>query len=195
MKTLESFGNHLYRLRSNLQLSIRELCRHTERRDVIPETISPTYYSRLERGGTVYCCVEKTSIDKIWALGVVLKANPLDLFCRSRGLDLDLAASRYQVFDSLNDHSFGLFLRNRRNELGLSLRSACELTENTDFKVSIGYWSQFETDFREQSSKISGDKLLGVAYALNTDPLLLYVLSRKLPARYLLKKNRDMLFS
>jgi transcriptional regulator with XRE-family HTH domain len=192
---MEPLATFLVQRREAMGFGVRELCRKTESRDCVAETISPTYYSRLERGGVGHCEMDKVSFDKLWALGVVLLVSPLVLFAMSRGIDPELFERLWAVCDSSSGIEFGMFVRRRRQDLELSLRQACALSEQTPFHISMGFWSQFETNFREQSGKLSGEKLVGIGMVLDVDPLLLYVLSREMPDRYLSKKNRDLLFS
>lgn len=178
--------------RLELGLGIRETARHTEM-PYIPHPIkSPIYISRIEAGGNKHMPTESVTIDKTWALGCALRMDPLELFLLSRGHeDLVPFVSSFSVRDC-EPQAFGQFVHNRRRDLGLSMRDAAN--KATAWYISVGYWSQMETDFRECTTKISGEKLWGMGIVLDVDPLLLYVLSRKMDARYLKSSARDLLF-
>lgn len=188
---MSEFSAFLKSRRMALNLGLRELCRLTEK-PFVPEPVSPTYYSRLENDGGIggYAKMANVSIDKLWAIGVGLHVSPLLLFSLSRGL----AMREFSVVNS-DPMEIGPFLRKRRHEMGLSIRESCSRAEKAGYPISMGFWSQFETNFRGQSSKISGDKLWSIGCALDVDPLLLYVLSRNIDPRFLNIGPRQRLFS
>jgi transcriptional regulator with XRE-family HTH domain len=179
--------------RLGLGLGVRETARLTAQ-SFIPSPIkSAVYISRLESGNSAEMPVDSVTIDKVWGLGAVLCINPFELFLRSRSReDLIPAIGRFQIRDT-DECNFGNFVRSRRATLGLSMREAGLLAKPWD--ISVAYWSQMENDSRNCDSKISGEKLWGMAVALNVDPLLLYVLSRRVDSRYLSSASRDRLFS
>ena len=178
--------------RLDLGLGIREVARQTHRPFIPSAIMSPVYLSRLEAGNSLDMPVESASIDKLWALGVVLRISPLELFLRSRGYDeLIPDIENFVVQDSL-PISFGQIISLRRLSLKLSIRDAAAMAY--PWTISNGYWSQMETDFRACSEKVSGEKLCGIGWALGIDPLLLYAISRKMKVRYLSARHRCSLF-
>jgi transcriptional regulator with XRE-family HTH domain len=186
------FNKIIRNRRLDLGLGIREAIRQTDRSFIPSPIVSPVYLSRLESGDSSEMPVSSASIDKLWALGAVLRMNPLELFLQSRGTpNLIPEINNFVVRDSL-PMGFGQAVSLRRLSLGLSLRECCEAA--SPWSVSTGYWSQMETDFRTCSEKVSGEKLWGIGWALSMDPLLLYVLSRKMDNRYLSATSRDRIF-
>ena len=178
--------------RLDLGLGVREAARLTVK-PFIPSPIkSAVYISRLEAGHSAEMPVESVTIDKMWALGSVLSINPFELFLRSRDVEYLLPEMARCEVRECEAVLFGDLLRSRRAELGLSMREAAERV--TLWDVSLGYWSQMETDFRGYSAKVSGERLWSVGIALGIDPLLLYVVSRGVDARYLNAESRERLF-
>jgi len=187
------FNRLIRERRVGLGLGVRETARLTTQSFVPSPIKSAVYISRLEEGRSADMPVDSVTIDKMWGLGTVLLINPFELFLRSRGReDLMASLSRFTVRDC-TEKDFGNFVRGRRAFLDLSMREASALS--VPWSVSTGYWSQMETDFRSCAAKISGEKLWGIAVALDVDPLLLYVLSRNIDPRYLNSASRDRLFS
>lgn len=179
--------------RLDLKLGVREVARKTEQAYIPSPIKSAIYISRIEAGDSKYMGIDSVTIDKTWALGCVLSLDPFELFLLSRDrADLVRPLLTFAIRECLVN-SFGDFIRSRRNELKLSLRESAE--QARDWYISAGYWSQMETDFRDCTSKISGDKLWGMGTVLDVDPGLLYVLSRKMDPRYLKAASRDRLFS
>jgi len=179
--------------RLGLGLGVREAARLTTQSFVPSPIKSAVYISRLEEGRSADMPVDSVTIDKMWGLGTVLRINPFELFLRSRGReDLVPLLAKFSIRDC-SGTDFGHFVRSRRADLDLSMREASALAR--PWTISTGYWSQMETDFRNCTSKISGDKLWGIGVALDIDPLLLYVLSRSIDTRYLNATSRDRLFS
>jgi len=187
------FNRMIRERRVGLGLGVREAARLTTQPFVPSPIKSAVYISRLEDGSSTDMPVASVTIDKMWGLGVVLHINPFELFLSSRKReDLVASLSRFTVRDC-TERDFGNFVRGRRAFLNLSMREASALS--VPWSVSTGYWSQMETDFRDCAGKISGEKLWGIAVALDVDPLLLYVLSRKIDPRYLNSVSRDRLFA
>ena len=187
------FNRMIRERRVGLGLGVREAARLTTQPFVPSPIKSAVYISRLEDGSSTDMPVASVTIDKMWGLGVVLHINPFELFLSSRKReDLVSSLSRFTVRDC-TERDFGNFVRGRRAFLDLSMREASALS--VPWSVSTGYWSQMETDFRDCAGKISGEKLWGIAVALDVDPLLLYVLSRKIDPRYLNSVSRDRLFA
>jgi len=186
------FPKLIHDRRVALGLGVREAARQT----VLPYVPSPiksaVYISRLESGNSADMPVQSVTIDKCWALGAVLRIHPFSLFLSSRERDDLIPHLADFPIRECTAGDVGQFLRARRAELGLSMREAADLAE--PWHVSLGYWSQIETDFRECGTKISGEKLWGMGVALGIDPALLYVLSRRMDARYLKAESRDRLF-
>lgn len=186
------FSSLIRHLRIDLGLGVRETARKTVSPFVPSPIKSAVYISRLESGNSEEMPVESVTIDKMWALGTVLLVNPFELFLSSRDKEYLLPELSRVTIRECAPALFGDFLRARRADLGLSIREASERA--TPWDVSLGYWSQMETDFRHCSSKISGEKLWSIGTALGIDPLLLYVLSRGIDARYLNAISRERLF-
>lgn len=185
-------GDVLRKRREELGMSIRELSRRSEGRPELMEYINPTYYCRIEMESSPYVVVANTTIDKFWTIGSLLRISPLLLFVLSRKLDPTEADRSFSIRDSW-PIEFGQFIKERRKKLNLSLREISLLSEKYHTKISVGFLSQLETNLREQSSKVSGDKIWILGCILDVDPLLLYVLSRKFDSKYLTAVNRDKL--
>jgi transcriptional regulator with XRE-family HTH domain len=187
--------------RGSLHLGLREVCRLAEKSPLIPEAISPAYLSRVEHQAG-HIDPEQISLDKLWALGVVLEVDPLLLFVVSRPqLDPRLyrRAYRERLFDvcDVPDIGMGVFLKNRRYELGLTMHeveSYSHRTPHACFGISSGFLSQIETDFRGVGERVSGEKLWALGVVLRVDPLALYALSRKLGQGMYLRLHRLSLF-
>jgi len=187
------FSELIRQRRIDLHLSIREVVRQTAQPFVPSPIKSAIYISRLETGDSEDMPIESVSIDKMWALGAVLHINPFELFLLSRGReDLVTQLPRFSIRTCL-PISLGQFMRIRRAELKQSIRESAEFA--SPWTISSGYWSQVETDFRDYSGKVAGEKLWGIAVALNADPLLLYVLSRHIGLELLDPTIREELFT
>ena len=180
-------GEFLHKIRHERGYGIREVCSLVERSKFCPGKISPAYLSRIERGGGGEIETEKITIDKLWALGVILGVSPLLLFAISRhAIDIGLFKSGYpslfKILDVPAGH-IGHFLRSLRHSQSMSLAEACSLAAtlpHAQFGISPGFLSQVETDHRGMSSKISGEKLWALGVVFSVDPLALFVLSRNI---------------
>lgn len=193
---LPAFSAFIAKRREELELSTRRVCELTESPFVASPIKSPIYLSRLERNITEHVDAAKVSADKLWALGIALKVNPLQLFALSRNMDEKLIEWPFAIKDT--DHQmFGKFLHDRRKELKFTFKDI-ENQSKTDARIpdsiSSSYFSQIEADFRGQSSKVEADRFWSIGVVLDVDPLLLYVLSRNLDSKLLSSKNRDNLF-
>jgi transcriptional regulator with XRE-family HTH domain len=196
MEVVMEFSEILRSRRMELELGVRELARATEKPWVPQPIKSAVYISRLENKVIEEMRAEAISIDKLWALGVALRLPPLVLFAYSRNL-LDLI-DRIPAFvcrECAPVH-FSKFLVTRRHIQGLTLRRIEELAPSiSPWPISSGYLSQIETDDEGVSERVSAEKLWTLGRVLDVDPLLLYVLSRKMAPRYLKAASRDRLFS
>jgi transcriptional regulator with XRE-family HTH domain len=74
------FAKIIRQRREELKLGIRETARLSERPFVPYPIKSPIYLSRLENKIVEEMRAEAVSIDKLWALGVALRIQPLVLF-------------------------------------------------------------------------------------------------------------------
>lgn len=181
--------------RAELNLGVRELARHTNKPYVPFPIKSPVYISRLENKIEEEQRADAVSVDKLWAIGVALKTQPLIMFASSREMPelLDIIPS-FTIRDSEPAH-FSLFIKNRRLALGLTLKDVeFKATSASPWNISPAYLSQLETNDDKLSERISMEKLwtLGVIYGV--DPILLYVMSRHIDPRFLSGKSRDNLF-
>ena len=181
--------------RQTLDLGIRELCRKTDR---LPFPVSASYLSRLESGTSID--VSKVSLDVLWSLGVELQTDPLKLFALANGLDRFVEVSARDTLFSIRDvgaDTLGSYLKARRHQLNLGLRELSSLIDRNPsaaFPLSPGFLSQVENNMRDQSARVSGEKLWSLGVVLGVDPLCLFVLSRGLDPRYLQAASRDRLF-
>ena len=190
------FSRFVRSRREELHLGVRETARHTSQSYVPFPILSPIYISRLENKVVEEMRAEAVSIDKLWALGVALRVSPLVLFAESRGTHflLDLIAT-FAVKDCL-PCSLSSFLHARRKELGLTLRDVEERCSSVSpWGISLAYLSQLENDDAGLTERVGAEKLWALGRVLDVDPLLMYVLSRKIEPRYLSSASRDRLFS
>lgn len=189
-------SNMIRERRLELGLGIRETARQTERPFVPHPIRSAVYLSRIENKIVEEMRAEAVSIDKLWAIGVALRLQPLAMFAVSRSMPelLDLVPN-FALRDGVAG-SFGEFLRNRRKELDFSMRTFIEEASRlSPWPISAPYLSQLETDFEGISERVQAEKLWSIGRVLNVDPLLLYVLSRKIDNRYLRYSFRNSLFT
>jgi|GEM_PF-5982868 len=187
------FGDYIKQRRNELKLGLRETCRLTKDPFVPSPIQSPIYLSRLENGVDTEMRADAASIDKLWGLGRALRTSPLELFLLSRDrCDLLYQIELFPLRTALSQN-FGEFMKSKRKQLNLSVREA-SATNNLPWEISSGYWSQIETNFRECTAKISGEKLWSIGLVLEVDPLLLYALSRKMDPKVLSAEARDNLF-
>lgn len=96
------------------------------------------------------------------------------------------------------EHPLSVFLRTRREELGLmiiDLEEKIKRDEWAERKVSQPFLSQLEGNFREQAANVGFDVLWSIGLALSVDPMLLYLLSRQeIDRKYIDPKVRSKLF-
>lgn len=182
--------------RLELGFGIREAARHTERLFVPQPIRSAIYLTRIEQKIVEEMRAEAVSIDKLWAIGVALRLQPLKMFAVSRNMPqlLDLIPT-FALRDGVAG-SFGDFLRNRRKKLSLCMRDVVEEADRVSpWPISAPYLSQLETNFEGVSERVQAEKLWSLGRVLDVDPLLLYVLSRKIDDRYLRYSFRNSLFT
>jgi transcriptional regulator with XRE-family HTH domain len=195
-----AIGNVLESLRRDAGLSIRELSAKICRHPLANGTLSFAYLSRLERSAD-HIDPEKITLDKLWAIGVVLGVHPLSLFVESHP-NIDRCycdpGARNELFSVKDTPSIpvGAFLSARRKELGLSLADVSKqaVLPPAYFGISPGFLSQVETDHRDQSGKVSGEKLWALGVTLSVDPLALFVASREVGHDLNLLQRRNKLF-
>jgi transcriptional regulator with XRE-family HTH domain len=190
------FASLLRQRREELKLGIRETARLTERPFVPFPIKSAIYISRLENKVEEEMRAEAVSIDKLWALGVALKISPLVLFAHSRTIPelVDLIPSF--ALRECEPCSFSHFLRTRRQGLELKLRHVEEIAHSlSPWTISAPYLSQLETDDHSLSERVQAEKLWTLGRVLDVDPLLMYILSRKIDDRYLRASFRNILFT
>lgn len=198
---MSGLGQVVLNRRTMASIGIRELCRITEQSPLVSAPLSPAYLSRIEReNGEVD--MSKVGIDTLWALGVGLNLDPLELFVMSRPelpeflLDRKRREALFSIWD-VPELPLGEYLRSRRHSLGLSISEVSFLAVHTPhacFGISSGFLSQVETDFRDMSGSVSGEKLWALGVVLDVDPLALYALSRKLDQGMHLRRHRLFLF-
>lgn len=183
--------------RQQLKLGVRETARLTEKSFVPFPIKSAIYISRLENLAVEEMRAEKISIDKLWALGVALCVHPLILFAHSRNLPhLVDQIPKFSVREADPAISFSQFLVSRRAELHLTLvQVAKAFCEASPWSISSGYISQLELNDLLVSERISAEKLWALGVVYDVDPLLMYVLSRKVDAHFIRSSARDNLFS
>ena len=180
--------------REKLRLGVRGAARLTEKPFVPFPIKSAIYISRLENRIDEEMRAEAVSIDKLWALGVALQVSPLVLFASSRIMpdlidQIPLFACR-----ECDPVHFSKFLLVRRGDMTLRKVEDSALSVSP-WPISIGYLSQLETDDEGVSERVSAEKLWTLGRIYDVDPLLLYVLSRKIDPRFLSATSRDRLFS
>jgi transcriptional regulator with XRE-family HTH domain len=190
------FSKLLRGRREELKLGVRELARLTERGPVPAPIKSAIYISRLENMVVEEMRADAISIDKLWALGVALQMSPLVLFASSRAMPLLLDQVNKFTCRDCDPVHFSKFLLARRTVLHMTLRKVEESSAMVSpWTISSGYLSQLETDDDGVSERISAEKLWALGRVLDVDPLLMYVMSRKVDQRYLSSVSRDRLFS
>lgn len=190
------FGAVIRSRREQLKQGVRETARMTMRPFVPQPILSPVYISRLENKVVEELRADAVSIDKLWALGVALRMQPLVLFAESRGMPELMDKFDGFVLRDCEACHLSVFLRGLRHGLGLTLRQV-EARSNSvsPWGICTGYLSQLETNDQGLSERVQAEKLWALGLVLGVDPLLLYVLSRKIDARYLSSRSRDRLFS
>lgn len=191
------FAKILKHRREELGLGVRETARLTDRPHVPAPIKSPVYISRLENKVVEEMKAESISIDKLWALGVALRVSPLVFFAQSRSMfDPIDQIPQFGIREAPTPVTLSQFLRDRRKELSLTLQQVEEMSRRVSpWSISSAYLCEVETDADGASERISAEKLWAIARVYDTDPLLLYVLSRKVDPRYLSSASRDRLFS
>lgn len=190
------FGNILRQRREELGLGVRETARLTDRPFVPYPIKSAIYISRLENKIEEEMRAEAVSIDKLWALGVALRVSPLVLFAQSRSITELIALIPAFALRECEPCSFSHFLRKRRQGLELKMRNVEEMSlDISPWPISAPYLSQLETDDNGASERVQAEKLWTLGRVLDVDPLLMYVLSRKIDDRYLRASFRNVLFS
>lgn len=188
-------ANILRRRREELGLGIRETARLTDRPYVPSPIKSPVYISRLENKVEEELRAEAVSIDKLWALGVALRVSPLMLFAHSRNIPELIDFIPAFALRECEPCSFSHFLRTRRQGLELKMRHVEENSLGlSPWTISTPYLSQLETDDDGLSERVQAEKLWTLGRVLDVDPLLMYVLSRKIDTRYLRAASRNILF-
>jgi len=182
--------------REQLKLGVRETARLTERPFVPYPIKSAIYLSRLENKVKEEMRAEAVSIDKLWALGVALKISPLEFFAISRSLPELVGLIPGFALLECEPCSFSQFLKTRRLQLDLTLRSVEEISQSVSpWPISAPYLSQLENDYEGVSGRVQAEKLWSLGRVLNVDPLLMYVLSRKIDDCYLRPSFRNSLFA
>jgi len=138
----------------------------------------------------------------LWGLGVALSVCPLALFVLSRPV-IDLAyaaeAERRKLFATLDvpdSVSLSSYLRQLRESKMMSLSEVSRVAFQAPahFGVSPGFLSQLETNHRNVSTIVSGDKLWALGVVYGVDPLGLFVMSRGIDAKYREHAKRLSLF-
>lgn len=178
-----------------LGLGIRETARLTEKSFVPHPIKSAVYLSRIENKVIEEMRAEAVSIDKLWAIGVALRLQPLAMFAISRNLpELEAFINSFAVRE-IEPTSFCLYLRGRRKDLRFTLNDVAEKSRFlSPWDISPNYLSQLET-IDTMAERLQGEKLWAIGRVLDVDPLLLYVLARKIEPRYLSAASRDRLFT
>ncbi len=74
---------HIRELREKKGLGLREVARLSASNPVCGKSISPAYLSQVEKGSE-QVRPDKISFDFFWSLGVVLEADPVEMFIISR---------------------------------------------------------------------------------------------------------------
>jgi transcriptional regulator with XRE-family HTH domain len=190
------FANILRQRREELNLGVRETARLSDRPFVPHPIMSPVYISRLENKVDEEMRAEAVSIDKLWALGVALRFSPLVFFAHSRGIPDLIKSIPSFALRECELCSFSHFLRTKRKGLELKMRNVEEMSHQlSPWPISTPYLSQLETDDNCASERIQAEKLWTLGRVLDVDPLLMYVLSRKIDERYLRATFRNMLFT
>ena len=189
------FSKVLRGRREELKLGVRELARLTELGPIPKPIKSAIYISRLENKVVEEMRADAVSIDKLWALGVALQMSPLVLFASSRAMPELVGQIPSFMIRECDPIHFSLFLKGRRDGLGLSLRKVEELALSMSPRpISSGYLSQLETDDDQLPERLSAEKLWTLGRVFDVDPLLMYVLSRHVDPMYLSASSRDGLF-
>lgn len=191
------FHKLLKERRMQLKLGVRELARHTDKPYVPAPIKSAIYISRLENVVREEMKAEAISIDKLWALGVALEMQPLILFAYSREMPElvdQIHAFSIRECDPCDD--FSSWLHTKRKALGYTLRDVESRSSGVSpWSISTGYLSQLEGSSHDHASTVSAEKLWTLGRVYDVDPLLMYVLSRKVDPRFLKAASRDRLFS
>lgn len=193
---MKEFCSVIRSRREQLKQGVRETARLSIRPYVPQPIVSPVYISRLENKVEEELRADAVSIDKLWALGVALRMQPLVLFAASRGLpELINKIDDFLLRDCDPVH-LSTFLRRLRHGLNLTLREVEDRSRLVSpWSICPAYLSQLETDDDHLSERVQAEKLWTLGSVLGVDPLLLYVLSRKVDPRYLSGASRDRLFS
>jgi transcriptional regulator with XRE-family HTH domain len=190
------FAEVLRNRRIELGMGVRELARATNKSWVPHPIKSAIYISRLENKVIEEMRAEAISIDKFWALGVALQMHPLVLFAHSRSKSDLIDQIPAFALSKCDPCSFSIFLRTRRKGLKLRIRELVEMSQSfSPWPISAPYLSQLETDDDGLSGRVQAEKLWTLGRVLDVDPLLMYVLSRKVDERYLQPSFRNSLFS
>lgn len=191
------FHKLLKELRLKRGYGVRELARQTVKPCVPFPIMSAIYITRIENLVREEMKAESISIDKLWALGVALEVNPLILFAHSRELPElvdQIPTFALRECDPFDD--FSKWLRERRKGLGMTLRDVESASGSASpWSISTGYLCQLEDCDSDHASTVSAEKLWALGRVYDVDPLLMYILSRKVDPRYLRAASRDRLFS
>jgi transcriptional regulator with XRE-family HTH domain len=191
-----TFGELLKFQRGKTGMGQRELCRKSKSMSALSKTISASYYNQIEKDHDKII-VSKIGSDPLWAIGYALKIDPNSLFALTRRIE------NIPEF-KIRDCKFGdlpSFIRSRREELGLTSRSAEDLIMNkvsgeilsNELTISSEYLNQIENN-KCNIPKIEGDKFWALGVGYDIDTLLFYVLSRGLDRKLLKYSERKKLF-
>lgn len=190
------FSKLIKERRLQLKYGVRELSRETAKPWVPFPIKSAIYISRLENKVVEEMRAEAVSIDKLWALGVALQMNPLILLASSRSMPELIDQIPMFSMRECDPADFSAFLRGRRHALDMSMREVEDRSAKcSHWSISGGYLCQLEDSGSDHASTVSAEKLWTLGRVYDVDPLLMYVLSRKIDPRYLKAASRDRLFS
>jgi len=182
--------------REKLGLGVRACARATEKSYVPFPIKSAIYISRLENKVEEEQRADAVSIDKLWALGVALEMQPMILFAYSRSMPDLVDQINSFALRECDAVAFNVFLKARRLAFDLTLREVeSKISSLSPWGMSAGYLSQLETNDQDLAERISAEKLWALGRMYDVDPLLMYVLSRRVEPRFLKASSRDRLFS
>lgn len=80
---METLGQFLCRRRKELGLGVREMCRLSEKNELAGRPLTSGWYSRIETDDPTVN-LEKVTMDFFWAVGVILRVDPVKLFVMAR---------------------------------------------------------------------------------------------------------------